>query len=100
MHGFFRHADESLGFQRVVKGLVHDKKNVSPRGRGILIFGLRAVFGAGKQIGGAAEIGNKLCYGRAARGPREKGRSVEKTGGDAASRVGIHGCEAEIGIRH
>ena len=60
-HGLFGHGDESLGFQRVVEGLIDDQKNVGASGCGILVLGLGSEFGAGEQIGGAAEVGDKLA---------------------------------------
>ena len=95
-----RHGDESFGFERVVKGLIDDKENVRARGCGVLIFGFGVIFGTGKQISGAAEIGDELGDADAVRCAREKDWVVEKTGGKAASGIGIHCGETEISVGH
>src|SRR5271170_1948095 len=100
MYGFLRDGDESFGLQRVVEGLVNDEENVRSRGSGGLIFGLGVIFRAGKQIGCAAKVGDELTDAYAVRCSRIKDRIGKRTSREAASGVGVHGSEAEIGIGH
>src|SRR6266481_125780 len=92
------HGHQRLGFQHIVKSLVHRQDDLGRGGCGILIFGLGLVFGAGEQVRGAAEIGDQLADGRASRGAWEKNRIVKATGGKAAPGIGVYRSDAEIGV--
>jgi hypothetical protein len=95
--GFLRDSDKRFGFERIVKGLVDNEQNVGAGGGRVLILGFGAVLGAGKQIGGAAEIGDELADSGTTGGTGVNGRVVESTSGNAAAGVGIDGRETEVG---
>src|SRR5579864_7219253 len=78
IYGFLRDTDQRLGVQRIVEGLIDGQKDIRAGSCGILVFGFGTEFGAGKQVGGAAKIGDQLAYGGASGGAREKSGIVQE----------------------